>query len=152
MLTDAPAHFGRDLSQAWRTLRRSPGFTIAVVATVAIGIGTNAAVLGIIDTAFFRKIPVPAPERLLLVQCVTTNRTGVDAYRCSWPEWRDINAQRIDGLEGLSAYTMSYFPLGATSVAVLLPARRASQMQPSDRGYAVIRLDPRFSSLPRSTL
>jgi predicted permease len=53
-LLDAIAH---DLRYAARGLRLSPGFTLAVVATLALGIGANAAVFGVLDRLMFRPPP-----------------------------------------------------------------------------------------------
>ncbi|TAK17804.1 MAG: ABC transporter permease [Acidobacteria bacterium] len=60
-----------DLRYAVRMLRRTPAFTIAAVATLAIVIGANTAVLGVVDHVLVRKLPFPDPDRLALV---ATNR------------------------------------------------------------------------------
>ena len=46
-----------DLRQAWRVMRREPGFTLAVTCTLAIGIGANATMFGIVDRLLFRAPP-----------------------------------------------------------------------------------------------
>ena len=53
-----------DLRYALRMLRRTPAFTVAAIATLAIVIGANTAVLGIVDHVLVRKLPLPDPDRL----------------------------------------------------------------------------------------
>ncbi len=63
MLSD----FGRDLRYAVRAPLRTPTFTATVVATLALGIGANAAVFSAIDAVLLRDAPVADPDRLVSV-------------------------------------------------------------------------------------
>jgi putative ABC transport system permease protein len=47
-------HLAQDLRFAWRGLRRTPGFTWTVVAILALGIGANAVMFGVVDRLMFR--------------------------------------------------------------------------------------------------
>ena len=58
----------RDAQYALRLLAHSPGFAIVAVLTVALGIGTNAAVFGLADGVLFRPLPFREPDRLALIQ------------------------------------------------------------------------------------
>jgi putative ABC transport system permease protein len=63
----------RDLRYAMRGLARSPGFTISVVLTLALGIGANAAMFGVIDRLMFRPYPMlREPESVRRVYLQTT--------------------------------------------------------------------------------
>jgi predicted permease len=58
---------GQDLSYAWRALRRSPVFTLVVVASLGLGIGANAAIFGVIHSLLLVKLPVANPGALRLL-------------------------------------------------------------------------------------
>src|SRR5688572_24387874 len=61
-----------DLRSAFRALRRQPGFTATAVLTLALGIGANVALFGIIRTVLLGPLPVAEPDRIVTV----TERRG----------------------------------------------------------------------------
>ena len=57
-----------DLKFALRQLRKSPGFTVAVVVTLALGIGANTAVFSLVHAILLRQLPFAAPTRIVAVK------------------------------------------------------------------------------------
>jgi predicted permease len=56
-----------DLRYTLRTLRRTPGFTVAAVASLALGIGSSTAIFGLFDALLLRQLPVHSPGALVHV-------------------------------------------------------------------------------------
>ena len=56
-----------DVRFALRALRKNAGFTAVVLATLALGIGANTAIFGLMDQVMLRPLPVPDPQRLVVL-------------------------------------------------------------------------------------
>jgi predicted permease len=70
--------------QAARTLRSSPGYTLAVLLTLAVGIGANAAVFAVWSALLLRPLPYREPERLFVLQGTRPGPSGTpDTYVAS---------------------------------------------------------------------
>ncbi|HEY6445581.1 MAG TPA: ABC transporter permease [Acidobacteriaceae bacterium] len=65
-----------DAKQALRQLRKSPGFTVTVVVTLALGIGATAAIFTLVEQVMLRSLPVTRPEQLW--------RIGDEVRCCNW--------------------------------------------------------------------
>src|SRR6476646_8792871 len=54
----------QDLSIAGRSLRRRPGFSATVIATLALGIGAATTIFTVVESLLLRPLPFPEPERI----------------------------------------------------------------------------------------
>jgi putative ABC transport system permease protein len=82
----------QDLKIAFRSLRKSPGFAITAILTLALGIGVNASIFQLMDAVRLRSLPVAAPDRLASVEI----RGGIHDFipvrpsDLSFPLWEQI--------------------------------------------------------------
>ncbi|MGH7718666.1 MAG: ABC transporter permease [Gemmatimonadaceae bacterium] len=100
----------RDLRYGMRSLRRTPGFTLIAVVTLALGIGANTAMFGIVDALLFRPPSgVAEPERLVRLQMrlpAVSGEPGEIAGVVSYPSFTAVR-DRARGLAGAASYARS---------------------------------------------
>lgn len=66
---------GRDLRLTFRGLWRRPGFTLAVVLSLGLGIGANTAIFSGVDAILLRPLPVPHPHDLITIDMAASRST-----------------------------------------------------------------------------
>jgi predicted permease len=93
-----------DLRFAFRMLRKSPGFTIVAVATLAMAIGANAVVFGVLNALILRPLNVPQADSLYGTEYGVD--TGFQSYR-NYVDLRDRNRS----FDGLAAFTFAFVGL-----------------------------------------
>ena len=102
---------GQDIRFAVRTLRKRPGFTIAAVVTLALGIGANTAIFSLINGVLLRPLPYTNGEQLLFLRQPLT-RSDIPNAGFSHPEVADYGAQATS-LTGVADYhSMPFILLG----------------------------------------
>jgi predicted permease len=96
----------RDMRFALRMLRKSSGFTTVAVVTLAVAIGANAVVFGVMDALILRPLNVPQADSLYGTEY------GVDTGFQSYPNYVDLR-DRNRSFDDLAAFTFAFVGLDA---------------------------------------
>ena len=112
----------QDLRYAGRLLRNSPGFTIVVVATLALGIGVNTAVLSVVNGVLLNPLPYWQPDQLAALYSGTTEgERGISSYP-NFLDWARDNRS----FAALAAYRPDSFNLAGMGEPERVPVEMVS--------------------------
>src|SRR5260370_18989728 len=78
----------QDLAFTFRLLRKSPGFTIAVILTLGVGIGINVAIYSVVHAVLLSALPYPEADRLVAI----SEAAGRNVSPTSYPNYLDWRA------------------------------------------------------------
>ena len=92
--------FLQDLRYGLRTLAKSPSFTAVAVATLALGIGVNAAIFSVAHAVLLRRLPYPDPDRLVVI---AEHQKISGDMGVAWPDFLDIR-ERLRTMGPLALY------------------------------------------------
>ena len=117
----------QDIRYALRMLRKSPGFTLVAVLTLALGIGANTTIFTVVNAVLLRPLPVEDPEQLVAVLGTDSrNSTAqVQFLPISTLNYRDLR-DKNDTLSGMAAFTGAAVSLSGAGNPEQLTATLAS--------------------------
>ena len=115
--TEQTAVLLNDLRYAFRTMRRTPAFSLSVVLTVALAIAANTAMFSIVNAVLVRPLPFTEPNRIVQV-AEKNDRLHLPNFGASvlnFLSWRE----QTQALEGIAA----------TYLALAMPRERYPQLR-----------------------
>ncbi|MBV8818510.1 MAG: ABC transporter permease, partial [Acidobacteriaceae bacterium] len=102
----------QELSFAFRTLRKNPGFTLAAVLALSVGMGANSAIFSVIDGVLLRPLPFPEPDRLFNVWESELKR-NIPRMVIAPGDYYDLGAQNRD-FASVGAFMANTFNLASS--------------------------------------
>src|SRR2546422_33382 len=117
-LVDDFEGFWQDVRYALRTMRRSPGFTVVAVVSLALGIGANTAIFSLIDTLMLRSLPVRNPQQLVDLLNTYPGDPRLNVYSFDAYQYMRDHNQVFSGLIACSASRLSVRGEGLEAAAV----------------------------------
>src|SRR5262245_23780440 len=94
-------HVTRNIRYAWRGLLRSPLFSSVALLSIALGIGANTAIFTLVDEVLLRRLPVTAPEQLVMLlgarhRTHFGGNSGGDGDVLSYPMYEDFRDNFVE--------------------------------------------------------
>ena len=125
----------KELRFGFRMLRKSPGFTLAAVISLALGIGANTAIFSVINAVLIKQLPYNDPESLVLLWGKDAAE-GTERDQVSFTDVEDWRKQS-SAFEEITAYTDWRPILSGVGEAERVPA-----MQVGDGYFRVMKAEP----------
>jgi len=98
--------FVQDVRFGLRMLRKNLSFTSVAVITLALGIGVNAAIFGVVDSFLLRPLPVVDPLQITILD--RPQKQGFALPLFSIPDYRDLRDQSTSAFSGMFSYLSKF--------------------------------------------
>ena len=133
---------GQDVIYGARMLRRNPGFTVVALASLALGIGANTAILSVLDTVVRERLPIPRDDRVVVLRTFPFDDPAQETHAriADYFAWRD----ETRSFAQMGAAMGHNADFGADAVA---PAERISGQSISAEAFTTLGVEPLLGRL-----
>src|SRR6185436_3870200 len=112
----------QDITLALRNLKNRPGFALAAILTLALGIGANVAVFTVLHAVLLAPLPYANPEEVVVLNETTRDFPSLSVTRYNYDDWR----ARTKSFAGVEAFRSTNMTLAGTGEPERLPAKMLS--------------------------
>ena len=106
----------QDLRFSLRQLRKSPGFALTTILTLALGIGATTSIFSLVNAVLLRPLPFPESDRLVSMQPELHAASAVSASSLSYPDFFDWRS-RTHSFQGITSFHDARFTLSTAGDA-----------------------------------
>jgi putative ABC transport system permease protein len=101
---------GRDLRHAWRALRRTPGFLVSAVATLALAMGATAGMFSVVNTVILKPLPFPNADHLVILAGTAPGSDMPERFGLGHDFYFHYkeNSKLLDGIFGFGGGTSTF--------------------------------------------
>jgi len=85
-------HLTQDVRFGFRILSKNLGVTFVIVLTLALGVGANTAIFGLVNGILLQRLPVPAPEQIAAL-VIQSGESSLGALGFSYPQFVEFREQ-----------------------------------------------------------
>jgi predicted permease len=131
----------QNLRYALRQLRQSPGFTLTVVLTLALGVGANAVVFSVLNAIILRPLPLPDARQLVFFNRIGDTGNVSSSPANSYPDYRDLRDQNRT-FSGIAIYRFERAGVGVAGAV-----RQSWDIEASENYFDVLGVKPYLGRL-----
>ncbi len=99
--------FLQDVRYGLRSIRKSPGYSLVIILTLALGIGANTAIFSVVNSVLLKPLPFPDAERLVMLGESTPKAEGISVSWRNYLYWRTLN----HSFDDMGGREMAHFTL-----------------------------------------
>jgi putative ABC transport system permease protein len=101
-----------DARQAWRSLSKTPAFTVTAILTLALGIGANAAIFSVVDAVLLKPLPYPSSHELVAVAELPPSGVRNSVAAATFFGWQDM-ARSFESMAARQAVSTTVLDLAS---------------------------------------